>query len=97
VGLNAVVPAPPASLTWGSRTGVYGVLRRTKPTCLERSMVQQRWLSANNIHLDVVVGVASEDARVSAHAWIDGITALAEVHSYREIHRIPANHGQRAG
>ncbi len=79
---------PPPPLPWGARTGVEGVLKRTDPTCLERSVVWQAWLGAHGIARDVVVGVLSQDG-VKAHAWIDGLTDPAEFAGYRVIHRIP--------
>lgn len=80
---------PPPPLPWGSRTGVEGVLRRSDPTCLERTVVWQAWLSAHGIARDVVVGVRSDVSEVKAHAWIDGMTNPSEFAGYSVIHRIP--------
>lgn len=89
-GLAARVPPPP-SLPWGSRTGVLGVLNRLSPTCLERALVLQAWLSAHDVAADVVVGVARDsDGTVRAHAWLDGITNPSEFARYTPIHRIEA-------
>lgn len=88
-GVRARVKPPPAKLPWGSRTGVMGVLSRLSPTCLERALVLQAWLSAHRIHRDVVVGVARDpDGNVRAHAWIEGITHPNEYARYSVIHRI---------
>lgn len=92
-GLEARVAPPPASLPWGSRTGVNAVLNRLSPTCLERALVMQAWLSAHRIERDVVVGVARDVVgTISAHAWIDGIAPAAEYARYSEIHRIEPRH-----
>lgn len=80
--------APPPPLPWGSRTGVDGVLSRLEPTCLERSLVLQAWLTAHGIERDIVIGVASDDAGVRAHAWIEGDADSDEGQRYTEIHRI---------
>lgn len=88
-GLRARVAPPPATLPWGARTGVNGVLNRLSPTCLEGALVLQRWLSAHGIARHVVVGVARDaGGAVTAHAWIDGIAAPDDHANYTEIHRI---------
>ncbi|RLV47494.1 lasso peptide biosynthesis B2 protein [Nocardioides mangrovicus] len=91
VGFAAAVPAPPALLPWSSRRGVYGVLSRLSPTCLERSYVLQRWLSAHGVDFEVVVGVRRDEAgAIAAHAWIEELTTARERGRYTEIHRVPA-------
>lgn len=87
-GLQAKV-APPPRLSWSARRGVYTVLRRTSPTCLERAIVMQAWLAAHGRLHDVVVGVASTEGRMCAHAWIDAGTAPPDADGYRELTRIP--------
>lgn len=88
-GLAARV-SPPPTLPWGSRLGVDGVLRRLEPTCLERCLVQQAWLRAHGVEHDVVIGVASgAQHEVTAHAWLEHITAPHEYAGYRPIHRLP--------
>ncbi len=88
-GLKATV-GPPPSLPWGSRGGVNGVLRRTSPTCLERCLVLQSWLSSHGISREVVIGVANNehDQGLRAHAWVDGMTHPAEFDGFQVIHRI---------
>lgn len=89
-GLTAVVPAPPP-LPWGARTGVYGVLQRLSPTCLERCVVTQRWLAAHGIVTQILIGVRNDEAgKVAAHAWIDETTEPDEYEGFTVIHRIPA-------
>jgi hypothetical protein len=87
-GINARVPAPPR-LRWGTRAGVNVVLARLSPTCLERSLVLQRWLLAHGAAFDVVVGVRrDEEGVVFAHAWIDELDRPAEYAAYTVIHRL---------
>ena len=68
---NVHVPAPRALPARAGR-GVLAVLRRLEPTCLERSLVLQRWLAAHGDARPVVVGVRSPAAAFSAHAWLEG-------------------------
>ncbi|WP_082522703.1 lasso peptide biosynthesis B2 protein [Geodermatophilus sp. Leaf369] len=90
-GVDAVV-APPPALPAGARRGVEAVLRRTAPTCLERSLVLQAWLAAHGVPCEVVVGVAGStggDGGVRAHAWLDVEAHDPVARGYREIHRLP--------
>ena len=83
------VPAPPPLPLHASRT-VEAVLRRFPATCLERSLVRQRWLAAHGRLVDVVIGVTSPAGRFGAHAWLDGDgDPLAE--RYYELKRIAAS------
>jgi len=70
-GLRARIPPPPR-LPIGATRGVFAVLRRTDPTCLERATVLQTWLAAHDHPVDIVVGVRSDGGKMAAHAWIDG-------------------------
>ena len=45
-------------------------LRVRRATCLQRSLIMQRWLFAAGESHDVLVGVASSSP-ISAHAWLD--------------------------
>lgn len=85
-GLEAVVPDPPL-LPPGATRGVLGVLRRRPATCLERSLVLQRWLAAHGEPYDVVVGVTNEDG-VKAHAWLP-FEAGRATEAFTEITRVP--------
>jgi hypothetical protein len=81
--LRAVkLPAPPR----GGERGVYAVLRRREPSCLERSLVLQRWLTAHGDPRDVVIGTTGT-AGFAAHAWLDG--EEAGVDRFTEITRLP--------
>lgn len=88
-GVNTVVD-PPASLPVGSRRGVDAVLRRLSPTCLERSLVQQRWLASHGVDAEVVIGVHRESSDFKAHAWLDHETNSALLAQYSIIHRLQA-------
>jgi Transglutaminase-like superfamily len=64
------VSEPPALPPRAAR-GVHAILRRQDPSCLERSLVLQRWLASQGELRAVVVGVSTpEDFR--AHAWLEG-------------------------
>jgi hypothetical protein len=78
VALPAPPPAPRAA---GS--GVLAVLGHLDPSCLERSLVLQRWLAAHGEARDVVIGVTGADA-FRAHAWLEG----EEGPGFHEIARV---------
>jgi hypothetical protein len=71
---EVTVTAPPA-LPGSAQRGVDAVLRRVPATCLERSLVLQRWLAAHGRSLDVVIGVRAPSTGFTAHAWLEGETA----------------------
>lgn len=87
-GLRARIPPPPR-LPAGSGRGVRAVLRRTDPTCLERATVLQTWLAAQGQVVDIVVGVASKNGDVTAHAWVDEGCRPPDTAAFRELVRIP--------
>jgi Transglutaminase-like superfamily len=64
------VLAPPALPERAAR-GVFAVLKRVDPSCLERSLVLQRWMAGQGDLRDVIVGISSPDA-FRAHAWLAG-------------------------
>src|SRR5665811_997079 len=51
--------------------GVEAALRRSRATCLERSLIVQRWLVAHGERHDVVVGVSGGSQFMEAHAWVE--------------------------
>jgi hypothetical protein len=59
-------------------------LRLRRATCLERSLVLQRWLFAAGQPHDVLIGVSPTEGSVEAHAWLDyeaasGFTVIARM------------------
>lgn len=82
------VPAPPRLPARGIH-GVLGAMRRVDHTCLERSLVLQRWHRAHGRDLDVVVGVTAPHSGFAAHAWLDG-DPEADAHEFEELLRLPA-------
>lgn len=64
------IEAPPA-LPKSALRGVDAVLRRRAPSCLERSLILQRWHAAHGVAQDIVIGVTAPE-RFSAHAWLEG-------------------------
>ncbi len=66
------VPAPPPVSASGGRA-VRVVLNASGASCLERSLVLQRWLASHGIARDVIVGTeGGARGGFAAHAWIDG-------------------------
>ena len=92
-GMRTAV-TPPPRLPEGATRGVLGVLRRKDPTCLERSLVLQAWLSACGEPYDVIVGVDIADD-VEAHAWLP-FEAGRRTSRFTEMTRIPARREPRA-
>jgi hypothetical protein len=70
--LEDVVLAPPPSLSDPAGRGVDAALRRMAASCLERSLVLQRWLATHGERRDVVIGVRAPSTGFRAHAWLDG-------------------------
>ncbi|HVE97920.1 MAG TPA: lasso peptide biosynthesis B2 protein [Mycobacteriales bacterium] len=68
-----VPTAPPSLRRWPASA----VLRACGATCLERSLVLQRWESDHGRRVDVVVGVRRRPFR--AHAWLDGESAPSDL------------------
>jgi hypothetical protein len=70
-GLEARVAAPPELAPEAVRA-VEAVLRRRRATCLERSLIMQRWLMAHGAPYEVSIGVRGGAKQMEAHAWLDG-------------------------
>jgi hypothetical protein len=70
--LEKIRLAPPPRLPDAVEPGVSAVLRRRSASCLERSLVLQRWHAAHGRSLDVVIGVRAPARDFLAHAWLDG-------------------------
>ena len=69
--LRELVVPPPPQLPASAARGVNAVLRRRPNTCLERSLVLQRWHAAHGSVRDVVIGVTGA-SDFGAHAWLEG-------------------------
>jgi hypothetical protein len=82
---ESVVVAAPPSLPGHAVRGVHAVLRRREPTCLERSLVLQRWLAAHGDPRDVIIGVLAPAAGFGAHAWLEGERPSSP---FRELTRV---------
>ena len=80
----------PPPLPYRAVRGVNAVLRRRQPTCLERSLIMQRWLASQGSVRDVVIGVSGPSEDFGAHAWLDGETD-AESHAFHELTRVPGD------
>jgi Transglutaminase-like superfamily len=77
----------PPELPEGAVRAVHTVLRRASPTCLERSLVLQRWFAAHGSLRDVVIGVKAPADGFAAHAWLDGDD---DAQRYSELARLSA-------
>jgi len=84
---DVVVPPPP-KLPLAAERGVWAVLRRTDPTCLERAVVLQAWRGGHGAAPDVVIGVRGTGAAFEAHAWLDG-EPDPQSSEFLEIARVP--------
>jgi hypothetical protein len=69
-GYTDVRLAPPV-LPMAAVRGVEAVLIRARPTCLEAALVRQRWLRAQGVLRDVVIGVTAPSGGFEAHAWLE--------------------------
>ncbi len=83
---RSMLPEPPYAAQRSHGGIVVRLLRLTRATCLERSLVLQRWYLHFDVEFDVVIGVASEDA-FKAHAWLDG-TEPDSAERFSEITRL---------
>ena len=84
---NVRVPAAPLVPQTAGRA-VRLVLSREEPSCLERSLVLQRWLLAQGVARDVVIGTSGNASKqFTAHAWLDG-EHVPEARGYVEMIRL---------
>jgi transglutaminase superfamily protein len=70
--LEGIAVVQPPRLPSSAEPGVGAVLRRRSASCLERSLVLQRWHAAHGRPLEVVIGVRAPVEGFMAHAWLDG-------------------------
>jgi hypothetical protein len=86
-GLRAVrLPSSPSDRP-GAQSGVHRALAHLPASCLERSLIRQRWHAARGRPLDVVIGVRGPAAKFGAHAWLDGDRPDPE--AFHELARWP--------
>ena len=85
-GLPGLRVPPPPPLPESAGRGVAALLRRRKHTCLEEAVVLQRWLAAQGVRRDVVVGVRGP-VDFAAHAWLEGDLSPGRA-GYRELTRV---------
>lgn len=83
------VPRAP-SLGLDATRGVDVVLRLTRATCLQASVVRQRWYAEQGVVRDVVIGVTSPRTSFKAHAWLEGPGETSDS-EYTVITRLPAS------
>jgi len=84
---NVRVPAAPPVPRSAGRA-VRFMLSREEPSCLERSLVLQRWLLAHGVERDVVIGTTGNASKAfTAHAWVDG-ERVPEALGYVEMIRL---------
>jgi hypothetical protein len=85
--IEAISMPEPPRVSPDAVRGVLGLLRRVDHTCLERSLVLQRWHTAQGQPADIVVGVTSPQGGFTAHAWLDGDP---DGNAFAELLRLPA-------
>ncbi|QTE29423.1 lasso peptide biosynthesis B2 protein [Pengzhenrongella sicca] len=64
--------APPPRGTRRELRAAQAVLRRTRASCLERSLLLQRWYARHGVACDLVIGVTAPGSGFHAHAWLEG-------------------------
>jgi hypothetical protein len=70
IDVRGRLPDPPYAAPW--LTGLISArLAMQHATCLERSLIMQRWLLATGRPHDVLIGVKSPRETTIAHAWLD--------------------------
>jgi type IV secretory pathway TrbD component len=87
-GMDEVRLSAPPPLSGHDREVVLAVMRRVGATCLERSLVLQRWYAAQRTSRVLIIGVTAPRLGFRAHAWLDGETD-APHHEMVEILRRP--------
>lgn len=85
---QVVVPAVP-SLPSEAGRAVGGLLRRSRFSCLVRTVVRQAWFAAHGDRRELVIGVKAPGESFAAHAWLEGDPA-GEHEGFRELARRPA-------
>lgn len=86
-GVWAEVPQP-VTVARGAQRGARAGLRLRRASCLEASIVLQRWLLEDGDPREVVIGVARKDGKTTAHAWLAGEESTGLI-GYIEMMRLP--------
>jgi hypothetical protein len=86
------LPDPPYAARWLTLL-VAARLSMQRATCLERSLIMQRWLMANGEPHDVLIGVRSPRETTIAHAWLDHEDARC----HHVLMRLPPDGASRGG
>jgi hypothetical protein len=87
-GVKVAVSAPPTA----SPSGIRGVglgLSLRRASCLERSLIVQRWYLSQGRSRPMLIGIAREGASTVAHAWLEG-EERRNKHEYLEMTRVEA-------
>lgn len=71
-GLELVSLQSPPSSAPGLTAGAKFTLAHLPTSCLERSLVRQRWHAARGNPRDLVIGVRGPASAMAAHAWLEG-------------------------
>jgi hypothetical protein len=71
-GLQELALSAPANLRAVDRSAAVAALSLFGASCLERSVVLQRFDAAAGRPRDVIIGVTAPGAAFRAHAWLQG-------------------------
>ena len=89
-GLHAEL-TPPPRLPGTAVRGVTATAQLLHATCLERSLLLQKWLLAQGSPHTLVIGVPSPgDEPFIAHAWLEGLERADDGARYAEFVRLEA-------
>ena len=89
-GLHAELTAPPRLPSTAIR-GVTVTARYLRATCLERSLLLQKWLLAQGRPYTLVIGVPAPGAEpFIAHAWLEGHDRPDDDAAYSQLVRLNA-------
>jgi hypothetical protein len=88
-GLDAVSLPRVPSVDVRAARGVRAIMARRPLSCLERSLVRQRWHAAHGDQRELVVGVTGPGDEFGAHAWLQGDPDW-EAEGFAELLRRPA-------
>ena len=87
--VDTIVVRPAPRLSLDATRGVTAALRYSRATCLQSSLVLQRWYADHGVERDLVMGVTPMRSGFRAHAWLEEPGQMTE-QIYVEINRLPA-------